>query len=170
LLGLHQKLEKKIMKQQIISFHYTLKDKGGQVLDNSSSGEPLSFLEGASQIIPGLEAELKKINVGDKKQVTVPAAQAYGSRDEKLIFKVERKKLPVEKLNVGDRFRGGSEAHAPVFTVTALSDAEATLDGNHPLAGEDLFFDVEIKQKRDATDEELNHGHSHGDCGCGHSH
>ncbi len=156
------------MSRQVILFHYTLTDKEGRTIDSSQGREPLSFMEGAGQIIPGLENEILKLSSGDKKKITVPSADAYGERSESLCVKVAKEKLPTQEVKVGDMFRGGPEPHSPIFTVTAISDAEVTLDGNHPLAGVDLTFDVEITEVRLATDDEVEHGHSHG--ANGHSH
>jgi len=156
------------MLKQVISFHYTLTDKEGRAIDSSLGREPLQFMEGAGQIIPGLENEILKLSNGDKKKITVRSAEAYGDRSESLCVKVAREKLPTQEVKIGDMFRGGPEPHSPIFTVTALSDAEVTLDGNHPLAGADLTFDIEVTEMRLATVEEVEHGHAHG--ANGHSH
>lgn len=156
------------MSKKVISFHYTLTDKTGKMIDTSKGREALAFMEGAGQIIPGLEKELIVLKKGDKKIIQVPAAEAYGVRDESMIIKVERHELPAEDVKMGDRFRGGQDSHSPVFTVMELSETEATLDGNHSLAGTDLTFDVELTEVREATAEELSHGHAHGEHG--HSH
>jgi FKBP-type peptidyl-prolyl cis-trans isomerase SlyD len=156
------------MKQRVISFYYTLTDAAGKVLDSSKDGEAFSFIEGTGQIIPGLEKELMELKIGDKKKITVPAAEAYGTRDEERVFKVPRQELPSQDLKLGDRFKGGPEDNAPIFVVTQLAETEVTLDGNHPLAGMDLTFDVELVGTREATADELSHGHAHGEHG--HSH
>ena len=156
------------MAQRVISFHYTLTDASGKVLDSSKDHEALSYMEGSGQIIPGLEKQLAGLKKGDKKKVSVPAIEAYGLRDDEKIIKVSRDELPTKDVKVGDRFSGGDDDHSPVFVVTQLAQAEVTLDGNHPLAGMDLTFDVELTEVRDATSEELSHGHAHGEHG--HSH
>lgn len=155
------------MGSKVISIHYTLTDPTGKVIDSSVGRDVFSFMEGAGQIIPGLERQLGSLKKGDKKKIQVPAAEGYGVRDEKRILKIPRTQLPVKDVKIGDRFSGG-DAHGPVFVVTALSEAEATLDGNHELAGVDLTFDVEMMDSREATAEELAHGHAHGPHG--HSH
>lgn len=147
------------MKPRVISFHYKLTDATGQTLDSSFGDEPLAFLEGAGQIIPGLEAELIKLNVGDKSHIVVAAEDAYGPRDESLVVEIERNRLPPGQIKVGDRFR--SSQYPTPLTVTKVTDSHITLDANHPLAGQDLTFDVEITAIRDATDEEIAHGHVH---------
>lgn len=156
------------MPGRVISFHYKLTNASGAVLDSSEGRQALSFMEGTDQIIPGLEKELLLLKKGDKKKITVPADQAYGQRDEARLVKVPRSKIPSPNVKIGDRFAGGQEAHAPVFVVTAVTENEVTLDGNHELAGMDLTFDVEIVGMRQATSEEISHGHAHGESG--HSH
>ncbi len=152
---------------RVISFNYVLTDKSGKKLD-ASKGEPLSYIEGSHQIIPGLESELSSLKKGDKKKISVPAAEAYGELNPDLKMAVARDKFPSTNISVGDRFRGGPESHAPIFTVIAVSETEITVDGNHPLAGQDLVFDIELTGIREATQEELSHGHAHGEHG--HSH
>ncbi len=156
------------MTQRVISFHYTLTDPAGKKLDSSVGRVPMTFLEGVGQIIPGLESELLKMKSGDKKTVTVKAADAYGEKNPANIVDVPRDKLPAPNVKVGDRFRAGGGSHAPVVLVVKVTDTHATLDGNHPLAGVDLTFAVEVTAIRDATEAELEHGHAHGPEGHGH--
>lgn len=146
------------MEQRVISFHYTLYDNRGEVVDSSRGGSPFTILEGASQIIPGLEKFLVGQQINEIRKVTIPSAEAYGSRREDLVVKVPRERLPAGDIQVGDRFRGGSEPADPVYTVIEVDDKEVTLDGNHPLAGMDLTFDVELIAVRDATREEIDRG------------
>jgi len=156
------------MSNQVISFDYVLTAKGGQVIDASAKGKPLVFISGLGQIIPGLETILLGMTPTEKKTVTIEAKEAYGIHDDRLIYKVERSKLPNADIKIGDMFEvGEGENFAPV-TITAINGDEITLDGNHPLAGEDLTFAVEIVQKRPATADELSHGHVHGAGGCHH--
>ena len=150
------------MPTKVISFHYTLTDNAGKTLDSSAESEPLAFLVGAGQIIPGLETHLLTMKVGDKRKVLVPAKDAYGAKDPANTTEVPRDKMPAKSIKVGDQFRAGAGDHAPVVVVTKVTDTHVTLDGNHPLAGMDLTFDVEITGIRDATKEELDHGHVHG--------
>lgn len=153
---------------QVISFNYKLTDSAGQQLDASQPGHPLIFLAGAGQIIPGLEETLVGMETGQQKTVTVPAAEAYGDYNDKLIYKVKASQLPKADVQVGDMFEvGGGDQYSPV-KVTQVNGEDITLDGNHPLAGQDLTFFVEIVQKRDATQEEITHGHVHGTGGCQH--
>jgi FKBP-type peptidyl-prolyl cis-trans isomerase SlyD len=154
------------MKRRVISFHYTLTDPTGQTIDSSTGRDPLTFMEGAGQIIPGLETEIGKLKAGDKRKIGVKADDAYGQRDPQALIDVPVEKLPSKTVKVGDQFRS-NQSPLPL-TVTKVTDTHVTLDANHPLAGVDLTFDVEITTIRDATEEELAHGHAHGPGG--HSH
>ncbi len=157
------------MATRVISFHYTLTDKAGKILDSSNGREALSFMEGIGQIIPGLEKALEILNKGDKKKIHVTAAEAYGLRDEDKVIKITPEQLPSKDIKVGDRFSAGEEDdHSQIFVVTQLTETEVILDGNHSLAGMDLIFDVELTDVRNATAEEISHGHAHGVHG--HSH
>jgi FKBP-type peptidyl-prolyl cis-trans isomerase SlyD len=156
------------MSNQVISFDYVLTAKAGQVIDASAKGKPLIFISGMGQIIPGLEVILLEMMPGHKKTVTIEAKEAYGVHDERLIYKVDRSKLPAKEIKVGDMFEVGQDEHYAPVTITAINGEEITLDGNHPLAGEDLTFAVELVEKRPATAEELAHGHVHGAGGCHH--
>lgn len=162
------------MNRNVITFHYTLRDTSGRVLDASIGGAPVSFLEGASQIVEGLEEGLRGLAAGVKAKIGVPAAKAYGERDESQVQRVLKALLPVEgEIKAGDQFRAGSDAFAPIVTVRGVEGDELLLDANHPLAGVDLEFEVEVVAVREATEKELNHGHAHGadghECGCGSS-
>jgi FKBP-type peptidyl-prolyl cis-trans isomerase SlyD len=156
------------MPARVISFHYTLTDPDGKQLDSSQGRKPMSFLEGVGQIIPGLESALGKMSVGDTQQVQVAAKDAYGDREEDRVFRVPIDKMPTREVKVGERFRAGDEERTAVVTVTEVEEDTVTLDGNHPLAGVDLTFDVEVTEIRDATEEELSHGHVHGPGGAHH--
>ena len=148
------------MAAKVISFHYTLTDPAGKKLDSSEGDEPLSFLEGVGQIIPGLEQALAKLKVGEKKKISVPSKEAYGAKDDKKLVEVPLDQLPKKDIKIGDMFQAGQ--NSPPLTVIKVSPTHATLDANHPLAGVDLTFDVEITEIRDATPEEMDHGHAHG--------
>ena len=149
--------------KRVVTFHYTLTDNEGTELDSSSGGDPLSYLEGAGNIIPGLESELAKLEVGAKKKVTVAAKDAYGEKNPDMVMEVPRTQFPTDvQIKVGDQFRTSDDHHSPVFMVMKITDSHVTIDGNHPLAGKELTFDVEITEIRNASKEELAHGHVHG--------
>jgi len=154
---------------RVVTFHYTLRDPSGRVLDTSADVDPVTYLEGAGQIIDGLDEQLRTTAAGAKVRVQVPAKKAYGERDAAQMQKVNRSVLPVEgELNVGDQFQTGPHRSDPVVTVAAIEGDEVLLDGNHPLAGVDLTFDVEILTVREANAEEISHGHAHGPGGHAH--
>lgn len=155
--------------KRVIGFHYTLTDKTGTTLDSSIGDEPLFFLENSQQIIPGLEKVIALMNVGDKKKIEVKAADAYGDVNPELVVKVKKTQFPPDaQLTVGDQFQVNNDHQSPVFTIMSIDADEVTVDGNHPMAGKDLFFDVEIVGMRPATQEEMAHGHAHGAHGHGH--
>jgi len=145
------------MLRSVVTFHYTLRDPAGHLLDTSQGGNAVSYLEGAGEIIDGLEEQLKGLPVGTKQKIQVLAAKAYGERDEGQVQRVLKALLPVEgELKVGeDRF-------APFVKVLGVEGDEVLLDANHPLAGVDLTFDVEIVAVRPASETEMQHGHVHG--------
>ena len=149
------------MKIRVLSFHYTLKDTKGQVLDASTDG-PLAFLEGAQQIIPALEEQLKGMLIGQKKNVKLAAKDAYGDVESKMIMDVPKKEVAHLQIEVGSFLQLQLQDSIKVVRVAKITDDTVTLDGNHPLAGQDLEFDVELVDSRDASNEELAHGHAHG--------
>ena len=151
------------MSRKVIGFHYTVKTEQGELIDTSDGKTPLLFLEGSGQIIPGLEKELATMSVGDKKDVKVDSDNAYGPINEELKYLVKKDQSPDgSDVKVGDQFQLENDPAAPIFTVTLIENDDVFIDGNHPLAGINLEFNVEITEKRDATEEELAHGHAHG--------
>jgi FKBP-type peptidyl-prolyl cis-trans isomerase SlyD len=155
--------------RRVVTFHYTLRDPQGRVIDTSAGGTPISYLEGAGQIIDGLDEQLRSVAEGTKTRVVVPAASAYGEHDPSQIQKVLRALLPVQgELKIGDQFQAGEDQFAPVVTVVGVEGDSILLDANHPLAGLDLTFDVDIVAAREATPDELAHGHAHGPGGVSH--
>ncbi len=146
----------RLSTRHIITFHYTLRDVRGQLLDTSQGGDPISFLEGGDQIVEGLEEAVLTLAVGQKAKVEVPAAKGYGPRDEDQVQSVLRSLLPVEgELKPGDQFQVGNDAFAPTVTVVSVDGDSVWLDANHPLAGVDLYFEVEVTAKRAATADEI---------------
>jgi FKBP-type peptidyl-prolyl cis-trans isomerase SlyD len=153
----------KIAHEKVVSIHYTLTNKEGTVLDSSSGSDPLAYLHGFGTIIPGLENALEGKATGDKLSVTVEPEQGYGARDERLVQAVPRSAFKgVEELSPGMQFQAQGPQGTRLVVVTQVADDEVTVDANHPLAGQTLHFDVEVSEVRDATAEELEHGHVHG--------
>ena len=152
-----------IAKDMVVTMHYTLTLDNGQVVDTSADREPLSFLVGHDQIIPGLEIELIGLSTGDKKTVIVAAKDAYGEHDENLVETVERDKIPSNiELKEGLVLRANREnGEIMEFTVKSFDDENVVFDLNHPLAGETLTFNTEIMNVRQASNEEIAHGHVH---------
>lgn len=138
-----------------LTFHYTLRNREGRVLDTSRGAEPLACIEGAGQIIEGLEAGLAVMAVGEQRRVVVPPERGYGLREDALVQKVPRARLPVDEVRVGDQFQTGPDRQAPVVTVVGIEGDEVLLDANHPLAGQELHFEVELIARRPAAPEEL---------------
>ena len=144
------------MTERVISFHYTLTDVDGNVLDSSDGRDPLAFLTGHNHIISGLESQLVEMNVGDEGMCEVPAADAYGERNEDAIQTLEKSRFP-EDVEVGMMFATDPQGMS-TFTVTAVEGDTVTVDGNHPLAGKDLTFKVSITDIREATEKEITQG------------
>lgn len=137
------------------TFHYTLRNKAGRILDTSRGAEPLACVEGAGQIIEGLESALREMTAGEKRLVVVPPERGYGVREEAMIQKVPKSRLPVDDVRVGDQFQTGPDRSYPIVTVMAIEGEDILLDANHPLAGEELHFDTELVAVRPAAPEEL---------------
>ncbi|MBN1481373.1 peptidylprolyl isomerase [candidate division KSB1 bacterium] len=152
-----------IKKDRVVSFHYTLTLDSGEIADTSDGREPLRFLVGSGQIIPGLENEMLGMSRGDSKVVTVQPEDAYGFKDQELIQTVDRTYIPDSiNLVVGEQLEGQSEdGHRVRGQIASVDDQSVKIDFNHPLAGEVLTFDVKILNVRDASAEELDHGHAH---------
>ena len=158
-----------IAENKVVAIDYTLKDDSGQVLDSSEGREPLSYLHGTGGIIPGLERELDGKKPGDELHVAVAPADAYGERNDALRQQVAREQFEgVESLAPGMQFRVKTDGGPLVVTVTEIADEVVTIDGNHPLAGVNLNFAVKVRDVREATAEELSHGHAHGSGGHAH--
>ena len=152
-----------ISKDSVVSMAYTLTNDEGQVIDTSAGGEPLVYLHGAQNIIPGLENALVGKEVGDKLTVNVVAADGYGEYNPELVQVVSKHLFGgVENIEAGMQFHAQTDYGMQVVTVAAVEGDEITVDGNHPLAGQNLNFDVEIMDIREASSEELEHGHVHG--------
>jgi FKBP-type peptidyl-prolyl cis-trans isomerase SlyD len=151
-----------VAPQKVVSIEYTLTDPAGRVLDTSVGRQPLTYLHGAGNIVPGLEKALVGMSAGDPVDVTVSPEEGYGVYDERLIQKVQVRKLPDRKAQVGMRFQLETKTGPRMFFVKAVRGDYATMDGNHPLAGQTLHFKVKVLDVRDPTADELTHGHVHG--------
>ena len=154
--------------RKVVSIEYTLHDDGGKVIDASHGRGPLVYLHGAGNIVPGLEHALEGKAAGDALEVSVPPDQGYGVRDERLVQNVAVRKLPDRKAQVGMRLRVQTESGIRLVLIKAVRGDYATLDANHPLADMTLHFKVKVVEVRDATEEELAHGHVHGPGGADH--
>ena len=152
-----------IAKDRVVSIDYTLTGDQGQVLDTSKGRGPLAYLHGANNIIPGLENALQGKSQGDQVNITIAPEQAYGQHDQNLVQVVPRKAFQgAPTIAPGMQFQGNTHAGPRVITVTKVEGDDITIDANHPLAGQTLNFDVNVVEVRDATAEELSHGHVHG--------
>ncbi|MBK6774947.1 MAG: peptidylprolyl isomerase [Flavobacteriales bacterium] len=149
----------RVKNNSVVSFHYTLSDADGKLLDTSAGNEAFAYLQGAHMIVPGLEQQMEGRAVGDKFKAVVEPAHGYGEFDAALLQRVPIDKFGDQKVHEGMQFQAGGHG---VFTVKEVADGKVLLDGNHALAGVTLHFDVEITEVRDATADELSHGHVHG--------
>ncbi len=152
-----------ISANMVVSIDYTLTDDQGTVIDSSEGREPLAYLHGSNNIIPGLENALEGKAKGDSLQVKVSPEEGYGERSDDLTQAVPKQMFEgAEEIQVGMQFQTMTEAGPQIVTVVAMDDETVTVDGNHPLAGENLNFDVTVVDIREASAEELEHGHVHG--------
>jgi FKBP-type peptidyl-prolyl cis-trans isomerase SlyD len=148
---------------RVVTIHYTLKDDGGAVLDSSAGGEPLAYIQGHGNLVVGLEKALEGKQEGATLAVVVSPEEGYGKHDAALIQRVPQRSLQgAGEIKKGMQFQARTDGGMRVFTVTAIAGDMVTLDGNHPLADQQLHFDVEVVGVREATAEELEHGHVHG--------
>ena len=167
----------KVSKDKVVQIHYTLTDSNGIQLDSSAEKDPLEYIQGNNMLISGLEAKIEGTEAGDKFTVTIPAKEAYGEYDDRLLLEVPRKQFDYDgDIEIGMPFQAMSpNGGMMIVHVVNVTDENVTVDGNHELAGKDLTFDVEIVSVRDATQEELDAlssgcgcdgDCSDGDCGC----
>lgn len=148
-----------IGKEKVVSIHYTLRDNSGTVLDSSVGNSPLLYIQGIGNLIPGMEEGLEGKIKGDKVDIKVSPEKGYGVRNDQFIQKVPRTAFGGQEVKVGMQFQTD---RSQVVTVTEVALDSITVDGNHPLAGVELNFAVEVLDVREATSEELSHGHVHG--------
>ena len=155
-----------IAQNSVVTLHYTLKDNDGNIIDKSDDGSFL-YLHGAMNIIPGLENALAGKTAGEELSVSVAPAEGYGEKDPGRVQEVPKEMFESsEEIKVGVQFHAqGPDGNAVVVTVTEVRDDVVVVDGNHALAGVDLNFDVKIVDVREASEEEISHGHVHGEHG-----
>lgn len=152
-----------IAKNKVVSIDYTLTGEDGKVIDSSQGNEPLMYLHGAGEIIPGLERALEGKSAGDGVNATIAPADGYGAKNPALVQPVPRQQFPgVKDIAVGMQFQAQTNHGPRVVTVVGVTDETVTVDANHPLAGQTLNFDVKVVDVRDASQEELDHKHAHG--------
>ncbi len=152
-----------ISQDNVVGIHYTVKTGEGQVLDQSKEGQPLQFIFGRGMLIKGLEDALAGKSEGDKFVAEIAPADAYGERQEGLIQTVPRSLFGDSEVAPGMQFRASTDQGEQSVMIVDVNDDEVTVDGNHPLAGVPLNFDVEVVEVREATASELDHGHVHND-------
>lgn len=153
----------KISQNAVVSIDYELKDDAGEVIDSSKDDAPMTYLHGVGNLLPALEAELDDKTSGDSLKVRLTAANGYGERSEEMVQVVKRAQFPTDiTLEQGMQFQTEGPNGPQVVTVVEAADDDVKLDGNHPLAGVDLNFAVTVVDVREATPEELEHGHVHG--------
>lgn len=152
-----------VVQDAVVSIHYTLTDDTGATVDSSAGGEPLAYLHGNGNLVPGLESALEGKRAGDKVNVKVAPADGYGEYDKGLVQRVPRRSFKgVADIRKGMQFQVQSDRGPRSVTVTNVAGDMVTVDGNHPLAGKNLNFDVEVVEVRAPSEEELAHGHVHG--------
>jgi len=157
----------KVAENAVVVIDYTLKDNAGEVIDSSEGAGPLAYLHGAGNIVEGLEEALAGKEAGAEVQASIEPAKAYGERHEDMKQEVPKELFGgVENIEAGMQFQSETDQGPVLVTVVEVTDEMVTVDGNHPLAGVHLNFDVTIREVREATAEELEHGHVHG----GHQH
>ena len=158
-----------IADKSVVTIHFKLTDGDGKILDSSEDREPLVYMHGTKSLIPGLERELEGKTTGDKLQVTIQPDEGYGQVNPELIQEVPRSAFQgVEDLQPGMQFEAKSpEGQRQLITIQEVDGESVTVNGNHPLAGQVLHFDVSVEDVREATEEEIAHGHAHAP---GHSH
>ena len=161
--NLNQNQPEQVAKDVVVSIEYTL-EVDGEVVDYSDKEEPLEYIQGHDQIIPGLESALAGMVVGDSKNVSVAAPDAYGEVDAEAVIEVGRTDFPEEvPMEIGTQVQvRNTDGHVLDARIAKIEGDKVTLDFNHPLAGKDLLFKVTILALRNATEEELEHGHVHG--------
>jgi FKBP-type peptidyl-prolyl cis-trans isomerase SlyD len=157
-----------ITSEKVVAIHYTLKDSQGNVLDSSEGKQPLHYLHGFGNLIPGMEEGLESRIAGDKFEVVIHPEKGYGVRNEDYVQQVPLEAFGGQIPQVGMQFQAGNDEGRYIVTITAIEGDLVTVDANHPLAGVELHFAVEVMEVREATADEISHGHVHGPGGAHH--
>ncbi len=161
----------KVAKDLVVSLAYQVRTEDGVLVDESPANAPLDYLHGHGSLISGLEKALENHEAGDKFDVNIPANDAYGQYDDNLVQRVPKDVfVGVDELQVGMRFLAETDQGPVPVEITEVGDDHVVVDGNHMLAGQNLSFNVEVIAIREATEEELAHGHVHGANGHDHDH
>ncbi len=157
-----------ISDNKVVKIHYSVKTPDGETIDDSTKSEPLSFIQGSNFMIAGLEEALVGKQSGEKFEITIEPDKAYGQRHDQLVQEVPVSMFEGMDVEVGMSFRATTDGGEQSVLIVDKNDEFVTVDGNHPLSGLTLLFSVDILEVRDATQEELAHGHVHGAGGCSH--
>lgn len=152
----------KVSNHKVVSIHYTLTNNTGTVIDSSAGHEPLSYIQGLGHLIPGMEEGLEGKEAGEKFTIKVSPEKGYGVRNEEMVQQVPLSAFGGQDIKPGMEFEAGSDEQRFIVTITEIGAETVTVDGNHPLAGVELNFDIEVMNVREASAEELSHGHVHG--------
>lgn len=160
----------KITHNTVATIHFTVCTQDGTQIDSSRTGQPMDYLQGSHYLIQGLENELEGKQAGEKFVIDVEPELAYGERHEALVQVVPKSMFGDVAVDPGMTFRATTDDGEQSVMVIDVTDDEVVVDGNHPLSGLTLNFDVEVLAVRAATEQEIAHGHPHSASGCGHSH
>ena len=159
----NDKAQTRIAKNTVVAIDYTLRSDAGEVIDSSKGRDPLHYIHGHGNLISGLEKELEGKTAGESLKVRIVPGEGYGERDDSLVAKVDRAQFGgADDIEVGMQFRAQTSHGPRSVRITKVEGDTITVDGNHPLAGEHLNFDVDVRSVREASREEVAHGHVHG--------
>lgn len=155
-------MSEKVKNGKVISFSYTLHGSDDAIIEKTEPGHPMEYIHGNNNIIPGLEKAMEGMEVGEEKKVNVVANEAYGEYDKNLLFNIPKDNFPNDvEIKEGMQFQTDTEEGLMIVTVKEIQGDTVIVDANHPMAGENLTFDIKIDGIRDATQQELSHGHVH---------
>lgn len=160
----------KIENDKVVTLHFTVVDSEGTEIDSTYDHEPLAFIQGSNLLVEKLEESLVGMSVGDKKSVSLEAEEAYGLRYEELVQPMPMSMFEGMEVAVGMQFRATTDEGEQSVIVVDIDEDKVVVDGNHPLAGIAMTFNVEVMEIREATADELSHGHVHAEGGCGSEH